>query len=60
MDVIVQDDDRVRIVTLNRPAKRNALTMQICKDIFAAVKSAEACTLISANGSCVLFRNGFE
>ena len=47
---------RVLHLTLNRPTKRNALTLQMCKDIVAAVKSAESrndigCLLISANGS---------
>lgn len=51
MDVVVRDSGRVRQVTLNRPAKRNALTMQMCKDIVTAVQSAEGCVLITANGS---------
>jgi enoyl-CoA hydratase/carnithine racemase len=56
MDIVVQDDDRVRHVLLNRAAKRNALTLQMCKDIVAAVREGESrkdigCTLISANGS---------
>ena len=55
-DILVHDHYRVLHLTLNRPTKRNALTMQMCKDIVAAVKSAESrndigCTLISANGS---------
>jgi enoyl-CoA hydratase/carnithine racemase len=56
MDIVVEDHDRVLHLILNRPAKRNALTMQMCKDIVAAVRSAESrndvgCTLISANGT---------
>ena len=51
MDVIVQDAGRVRQVTLSRPAKRNALTLQMCKDIVTAVEAAEGCVLITANGS---------
>lgn len=56
MDILVHDHYRVLHLTLNRPTKRNALTLQMCKDIVAAVRSAEerddiGCTLISANGS---------
>lgn len=55
-DVLVEDQDRVLHVTLNRANKRNALTLQMCKDIVTAVRSAESrndigCTLIRANGS---------
>jgi enoyl-CoA hydratase/carnithine racemase len=55
MDILVHDHYRVLHLTLNRPTKRNALTLQMCKDIVAAVQSAESrndigCTLISANG----------
>ena len=51
MDVLIEEQDGVVHVTLNRPVKRNALTMQMCKDIVAAVKSARACSLITANGA---------
>jgi len=56
MDILVHDHYRVLHLTLNRPTKRNALTLQMCKDLVAAVRSAESrsdigCTLISANGS---------
>ncbi len=55
-DLLVHENDRVLHLMLNRPAKRNALTLQMCKDIVAAVHSAEfrsdiGCTLITANGS---------
>ncbi len=55
MEILVQDDGRVRHLVLNRPAKRNALTLQMCRDIVATVRAAESCndigcTLISANG----------
>ena len=56
MDILVHDHYRVLHLILNRPTKRNALTLQMCKDIVAAVRSAETrsdigCTLITANGS---------
>ena len=55
-EILVRDQDRVLHLTLNRAAKRNALTMQMCKDIVAAVKTAEerndvGCILMSAEGS---------
>jgi enoyl-CoA hydratase/carnithine racemase len=55
MEILVHDEDRVRHLTLNRANKRNALTVQMCRDIVAAVRSAESrsdigCTLITANG----------
>ena len=56
MDILVQDEDRVRHVILNRSSKRNALTRQMCNDIVEAVRFAESnkgigCTLISARGN---------
>jgi enoyl-CoA hydratase/carnithine racemase len=56
MDIVVHDHYRVLHLILNRPTKRNALTLQMCKDMVAAIRSAESrsdigCTLISANGS---------
>jgi enoyl-CoA hydratase/carnithine racemase len=56
MDILVHDHYRVLHLTLNRPNKRNALTLKMCADIVDAVHSAETrqdigCTLISANGS---------
>ncbi len=56
MDIEIQDRDRVRRVVLNRAAKRNALTLQMCKDIVAVVREAEervdvGCVLLSGNGS---------
>lgn len=55
-DILVHDHYRVLHLTLNRPTKRNALTLQMCKDIVAAVRTAEerndiGCTLMTANGS---------
>jgi enoyl-CoA hydratase/carnithine racemase len=56
MDIVVHDHYRVLHLILNRPTKRNALTVEMCREIVAAVESAESrsdigCTLISANGS---------
>jgi enoyl-CoA hydratase/carnithine racemase len=55
---MIQVDHRQRVchITLDRPAKRNALTMRMCQDIVAAVSSAEerddiGCILFTANGS---------
>lgn len=54
-DILVHDHHRVLHLTLNRPTKRNALTLQMSKDIVAAVHSGEerddiGCILITANG----------
>jgi enoyl-CoA hydratase/carnithine racemase len=56
MDIQAHDDQRVRHIILDRPAKRNALTLEMCKDIVTEVRSSESrgdigCTLISATGS---------
>ena len=56
MDILVEDQDRVRHLILNRSSKRNALTMQMCKDIVESVRSAESrndigCILITGQGS---------
>jgi enoyl-CoA hydratase/carnithine racemase len=56
MDILIDDRRRVRHVTLDRPNKRNALTLKMCKDIVEAVASAQSredigCILIGANGS---------
>jgi len=37
----VTDDDRVRVVTLNRPDRRNALTPAGLDDLRAAVRGAD-------------------
>jgi len=62
-DILVHDHHRVLHLILNRPTKRNALTLQMCADIVAAVRSAESradigCTLISANGG--VFCSGMD
>lgn len=56
MDILVHDQDRVRHLILNRSSKRNALSMQMCKDIVASVRSVESrndigCILISSHSS---------
>jgi len=63
MDILVHDHHRVLHLVLNRPTKRNALTLQMCKDIINAVRTAETrndigCVLISANGS--VFCSGMD
>jgi enoyl-CoA hydratase/carnithine racemase len=56
MDILIDDRRRVLHLILNRPDKRNALTVKMCAFIVEAVHSAQAradigCVLISANGS---------
>jgi enoyl-CoA hydratase/carnithine racemase len=63
MDILIHDHHRVLHLVLNRPTKRNALTLQMCKDIVHGVRSAESrndigCVLISANGS--VFCSGMD
>jgi enoyl-CoA hydratase/carnithine racemase len=41
MSLLVEQKGRVQHVTLNRPQKRNALDVETCKGILAAVKSAQ-------------------
>jgi enoyl-CoA hydratase/carnithine racemase len=54
-DILVHEHHRVLHLVLNRPNKRNALTLQMCSEIIEAVRAAESradigCTLISAGG----------
>jgi enoyl-CoA hydratase/carnithine racemase len=63
MDILIDDRQRVRHLTLNRPAKRNALTLKMCTQIVEAVESAQSgtdigCILISAAGS--VFCSGMD
>jgi enoyl-CoA hydratase/carnithine racemase len=63
MDILVNDSDRIRHLTLNRSNKRNALTLKMCAQIVEAVRSAQSradigCILISANGS--VFCSGMD
>jgi len=56
MDVLIEDSQRVRHITLNRPGKRNALTLKMCEQIVEAVEAAQSlaevgCILVSGNGS---------
>jgi 2-(1,2-epoxy-1,2-dihydrophenyl)acetyl-CoA isomerase len=39
--VLVEDRDRVRTITLNRPEKLNALTDQLANDMIAAIEEAD-------------------
>ncbi len=55
MDLVVNQKWRILQVTLNRPAKRNALNAEMCSGIVAAVRSAQerreiGAILITANG----------
>lgn len=52
MDIVIEDSQRVRHITLNRPSKRNALTLEMCKQIIEAVESAQSSTDIG----CILIR----
>ena len=55
MPVDIRDEGAVRIITLNRPAKLNALTLAMATDICNAVESAAAdpsvrCLLLTGGG----------
>jgi len=63
MDILIDDSERIRHLTLNRPNKRNALTLKMCTQIVEAVRSAQSradigCILIDANGS--VFSSGMD
>jgi enoyl-CoA hydratase/carnithine racemase len=63
MDILIDDSERIRHLTLNRAHKRNALTLQMCADLVEAVQSAQSraeigCVLISARGS--VFCSGMD
>ncbi len=54
-NLLVSRQGRTRRLTLNRPAKRNALDMALCRDLLSAMKEAEndpaaGAILIDANG----------
>jgi len=56
MDILIDDSERIRHLTLNRPNKRNALTLKMCSDLIESIRSAQSradigCILITANGS---------
>ena len=40
--VLTRDEDRVRIITLNRPQVRNAFNMALRAEVIAAIEAAEA------------------
>ena len=40
--LLYEVDDRVAIITLNRPEKMNALSMELCAEMRQAIKAAEA------------------
>ncbi len=42
MPVLQQDRGAVRVVTLNRPEKRNALNLALCEALVAALRAADA------------------
>ncbi len=42
MSVIATREGRVFRITLNRPEKRNALNLELCRDLLAAFRQAEA------------------
>lgn len=54
-DVRIDDRDRVRTITIDRPGSRNGLTTKVCDDIAAAVRGAppdiRAIVLTGANGA---------
>ena len=52
--VLIEDRDRVRTLTLNRPERRNALTPELIHEFIAAIESATAsgvrCVILSGAG----------
>jgi len=53
--LIYESKDRIATITLNRPERRNALDIQVCREITAAMRQAEAdkdvlCVVLTANG----------
>jgi len=46
--VLVEDRDRVRTITLNRPEKLNALTDQLANDMIAAIEEADRADEVNA------------
>lgn len=63
MDLLLHEHYRVLHLILNRPSKRNALTLQMCRDLMGAINGAQnrsdvGCILISAAGS--VFCSGMD
>lgn len=63
MDILIEDSERIRHLTLNRPNKRNALTLKMCSDLVESIRSAQSradigCILITATGS--VFCSGMD
>ena len=63
MDLLLHDHYRVLHLILNRPSKRNALTLQMCNDLVSAIDRAQnrndiGCILISAAGN--VFCSGMD
>ena len=61
--ILTSREDRVFRVTLNNPAKRNALNLETCERLLAACAEAGAdptvgCILLDAAGPCFLRRHG--
>ncbi|HIH78767.1 MAG TPA: enoyl-CoA hydratase/isomerase family protein, partial [Candidatus Poseidoniia archaeon] len=55
MPIETRDEGTVRVITLNRPAKLNALTLEMAIDICNAVEAAAAdasvrCLLLTGSG----------
>ena len=46
--ILTGQDGPAFVITLNRPDKRNAVSVQMMEDIIAALKSAEADPLVRA------------
>src|SRR6185369_7302971 len=42
MNLLIEDQGTVRIITLNRPEKRNALDTALTRDLLAALRTADA------------------
>ena len=43
MTILVENDGNVRIITLNRPEKLNAITLEMATELNAAVQDGFAC-----------------
>ena len=48
MPVLIENRGRVRVLTLNRPEKRNALNLALCEAVVGALKAADADDSVAA------------
>ncbi len=51
-NVLVEKKDRTTVVTLNRPERRNALTIELLTELTAAMDESAVGSRASASSSC--------